>query len=165
MARRIRWPRDMAVQNVSSLSRPDKTARITECVQRYWIDKGYSCHPEIGLERGGRLRADVLCLNTKANIVACEVKSCIADFRTDKKWHKYLNYCNKFYFAVDAHFWSVHQEELEQQAKQYGAGIIRVSNSGGCSVVQNAKSRDIDKSILGSLLVRMAWRGGRFGKE
>lgn len=162
MARRNKWPNDVGVYNVSSLSRPEKTTRITECAQRYLIDRGFSCHVEIGVCPRGRLRADILAVTTKASLTVIEVKSCISDFRTDKKWHKYLTYCNKFYFAVDANFWSVHKSELIDLAKPEGAGILRVANDGSCSVVCNASTREVSNETLASLLIRMAWRGGRF---
>lgn len=110
----------------------------------------------------GRLRADVLSLNTKASLVITEVKSCIEDFRTDNKWHNYLKYCNRLYFAVDAQFWTRHQDELLEAVKPKGAGIIRVANDGTCCVVRNASSNEVSNEVLASLLIKMAWRGGRF---
>ena len=49
--------------------------------------------------RNGR-RADMAALDRAGAITVVEVKSCRADFRSDRKWYEYLPYCDRFYFAV-----------------------------------------------------------------
>lgn len=44
------------------------------------------------------LRADILNLSWDDKVVILEIKSCRADFKTDLKYHKYLDYCDYFYF-------------------------------------------------------------------
>src|SRR3546814_4577372 len=56
-----------------------------------------------------------------------EVKSCVADFRADRKWIEYLPYCDLFYFAVPDGF---PRELLPEDcgvmvADGYGAAILR----------------------------------------
>ena len=53
--------------------------------------------------RNGR-RADILTLDGKGSIWIVEVKSCVNDFRTDKKWGEYLDWCDRFFFAVGPEF-------------------------------------------------------------
>ncbi|WP_333834101.1 MmcB family DNA repair protein [Rubrimonas sp.] len=50
------------------------------------------------------LRVDVLALARDGAVIAVECKSCLADFRADAKWRGYLDWCDAFYFAVDASF-------------------------------------------------------------
>lgn len=45
-------------------------------------------------------RADVLLIGPKGEIVIVEIKSSVADFKSDAKWHEYAPYCDRFYFAV-----------------------------------------------------------------
>ncbi len=49
-------------------------------------------------------RADVVALDRAGLITIVEIKSCLADFRADQKWQDYLDFCDRFYFAVAADF-------------------------------------------------------------
>jgi hypothetical protein len=50
------------------------------------------------------LRVDVMALGPKGEIWVVECKSGHADFRTDRKWQGYLDWCDRFFWAVDAGF-------------------------------------------------------------
>jgi hypothetical protein len=50
------------------------------------------------------LRVDVIALGPRAEVWIVEVKSCRADFATDRKWQGYLPWCDRFFWAVDAVF-------------------------------------------------------------
>ena len=50
------------------------------------------------------LRVDVMALGPKGEIWVVECKSGRADFRTDCKWQGYLDWCDRFFWAVDADF-------------------------------------------------------------
>lgn len=49
-------------------------------------------------------RADVCALGPKGKITIVEIKSSVADFRSDSKWTEYEPFCDKFYFAVGHSF-------------------------------------------------------------
>lgn len=49
-------------------------------------------------------RADVCALGPRGEIVIVEIKSSVADFRSDNKWTEYAPFCDKFYFAVGHSF-------------------------------------------------------------
>ena len=53
--------------------------------------------------RSGR-RADILSLGQKGEIWIVEVKSGVPDFRSDHKWQDYLEWCDRFFFAVGPEF-------------------------------------------------------------
>lgn len=146
----------------TSMSRPDRTAFLTEAVQHYWIDKRYSCHVELGLIKHGNLRADVFCLNTKCDMIITEVKSCWADFNTDKKWHKYLPFCMRMYFVIDEALFESHGEKIIGRIKDEGCGLIVVNKFGSAFVKSNAKRKTMKNEIVAKLLIKAAWRGGRF---
>lgn len=72
-------------------------------------------------------RADVCALGPKGEIIIVEVKSSVADFRSDQKWPEYEPFCDKFYFAVGHGF----PKELIPQtvglivADGFGGAILR----------------------------------------
>lgn len=145
-----------------SMSRPDKTAYLTEAVQQYWNGKRYSCHVELGLIKHGNLRADVFCLNTKCDMIITEVKSCWADFNKDTKWHKYLPFCMRMYFVVDETLFESRGDEIIARIKKRGCGLIVVNKFGSAFVKSNAKRKTMKNEIVAKMLIKAAWRGGRF---
>jgi len=78
--------------------RSDLGIRLAGGVQVLFTALGYSSLTEVKL-RSGR-RVDVMGINDKGHILVAEVKSGAADFRSDGKWHEYLEFCDGFYFAV-----------------------------------------------------------------
>jgi hypothetical protein len=50
------------------------------------------------------LRVDVMALGPKGEIWVVECKSGRADFNADRKWQGYLDWCDRFFWAVDADF-------------------------------------------------------------
>lgn len=83
-------------------SRPETTLAVTRGAARLMIDLGYAPLLEVGLPNGRR--ADVMALGPRGEIVICEVKSGVEDFRCDQKWREYGPYCDAFYFAVAPDF-------------------------------------------------------------
>ena len=50
------------------------------------------------------LRVDVLSLGPKGELWIVECKSGRADFRSDRKWQGYLEWCDRYFWAVDGDF-------------------------------------------------------------
>jgi hypothetical protein len=50
------------------------------------------------------LRVDVMALGPKGEVWIVECKSSRADFMADQKWQGYLDFCDRFFWAVDAEF-------------------------------------------------------------
>ncbi|MDJ0629440.1 MAG: MmcB family DNA repair protein [Rhodobacter sp.] len=50
------------------------------------------------------LRVDVMALGPKGEIWVVECKSSRADFQADHKWQGYLEWCDRYFWAVDAEF-------------------------------------------------------------
>jgi hypothetical protein len=50
------------------------------------------------------LRVDVMALGPRGEVWVVECKSGRADFRADRKWQGYLDWCDRFFWAVDASF-------------------------------------------------------------
>lgn len=50
------------------------------------------------------LRVDVMALGPKGEVWIIECKSSRADFQSDNKWQGYLEWCDRFFWAVDEAF-------------------------------------------------------------
>lgn len=50
------------------------------------------------------LRVDAISLGPKGEVWIVECKSCRADFASDRKWHGYRDWCDRFFWAVDCGF-------------------------------------------------------------
>lgn len=50
------------------------------------------------------LRVDLMALGPKGEIWVIECKSSRVDFLTDRKWQGYLEWCDRFFWAVDGDF-------------------------------------------------------------
>lgn len=53
---------------------------------------------------GNGRRADLMAVDAKGQIVIVEIKVSKADLRGDLKWPEYLDYCDRYYWAVPAGF-------------------------------------------------------------
>lgn len=71
-------------------------------VCRHMASLGFVCIEEFVPVRG--LRVDVLALGPKGELWVIECKSSVADFQSDNKWQGYLEWCDRYFWAVDADF-------------------------------------------------------------
>ncbi|UWR23556.1 MmcB family DNA repair protein [Sulfitobacter sp. S190] len=71
-------------------------------VSRHLASHGFACVEELVPTRG--LRVDVMALGPKGEIWVVECKSSRADFTSDQKWQGYLEWADRFFFAVNEHF-------------------------------------------------------------
>ena len=110
-----------------SVIEPMEAGFVARGVSRLMLERGYSPITEFTLPSGRRL--DVAAVSDSGEIVAVEIKVSLADLRADEKWVEYLEYCDRFYFAVPENF---PQEALPAEhglivADRFGAAIIRES--------------------------------------
>lgn len=80
----------------------ERARLLARGVCRLLEDLGYVSLTEFTLASGRRV--DVMGLGGDGELLAVEVKSCIADFRADGKWPEYLQWCERLFFAVPADF-------------------------------------------------------------
>ena len=93
---------------------------------RLLASHGFSSVEELVPSRG--LRVDVMGLGPKGEIWIVECKSGRSDFQSDRKWRSYLEWCDRFFWAVDDSFPT---ELLPQDTgliigDGYGGEIIRM---------------------------------------
>lgn len=62
----------------------------------------FACVEEFVPCRG--LRVDVMAMGPKGEIWVVECKSSRADFQSDRKWQGYVEWCDRFFWAVDGDF-------------------------------------------------------------
>ncbi|GAA6179276.1 MmcB family DNA repair protein [Shimia sp. NS0008-38b] len=71
-------------------------------VSRHLRSHGYVSIEEFVPDRG--LRVDVMALGPKGELWVIECKSSRADFQSDSKWQNYLEWCDRYFWAVDTDF-------------------------------------------------------------
>ena len=75
---------------------------VARGVSRLLFRSGVTAIPEVPL--GNARRADLLGLDLQGRITLVEIKVSMADLRGDGKWPDYLDYCDRFLWAVPAGF-------------------------------------------------------------
>lgn len=95
-------------------------------VCRHLLDHNFVTVEELVPAPG--LRVDVMALGPKGEVWIIECKSGRADFQGDAKWHNYLEWADRFFWAVDADFPSdlLPLDTGLIIADGYGAEILRM---------------------------------------
>ena len=75
---------------------------VARGVSRLFLRNQMMVQPEVSL-RNNR-RADLMGLTIKGEIIIVEIKCARADLLGDQKWPEYLDYCDRFFWAVPAGF-------------------------------------------------------------
>jgi len=112
---------------------------------RLLLDLELASLPEFTLATGRRL--DVMAVGRDGRLVAVEVKSCRADYLTDRKWRDYLDYADEFYFAVAPDF--------PVDLLPGDEGLI-VADRFAATLVRPARPRSVAASRRRAVLLRFA---------
>ena len=98
---------------------------IARGVTRMLMAQGIGAVGELPLPDGRR--ADIVGLSASGLLSIIEIKSSVADFRCDQKWHTYRAYCDRLYFAVAPDFpIAILPDDTGLIfADRYGASIVR----------------------------------------
>lgn len=96
---------------------------------------------------GSGRRADVIAMDAGGAIAIVEVKSSLADYRADRKWRGYLDYCDLFFFAVP--------EDFPREVLPEDCGLL-VADAYGAAVVREAPVLDLHPSRRKAQLLRFA---------
>ncbi|MDE3177925.1 MAG: MmcB family DNA repair protein [Pseudomonadota bacterium] len=106
---------------------------------------GYSSVTELVL--GDGRRADVVALGADGSILIVEIKSCVADFRADRKWRDYASHCDRLYFAISD---AIPAEIMPQEA-----GLI-LADRFGAAILREAPARALAPATRRAMLLRFA---------
>ena len=81
---------------------PQPGRLLARGVCRHLLSYDFMCVEELTPVRGRRV--DVMALGPKGEIWVIECKSSRADFTSDKKWEDYLDWCDRYFWAVNEDF-------------------------------------------------------------
>jgi hypothetical protein len=123
--------------------RPETTRHVTRGARRFLRARGFAVIGELPLPNARR--ADLVALAPDGGLRIVEVKSCQEDFRLDRKWRFYLDYCDRFYFAIPA--------ELDAGLFPEDAGLIIADRHGGM-LMREAPALRLAPASRRAMLVR-----------
>jgi hypothetical protein len=118
---------------------------IARGTARYLHALGYCVVSELPLPSGRR--ADLVALGGDGEIIIVEIKSSVADFRTDQKWSDYRLHCDRLYFATIV--------DVPPEIFPLDAGLI-VADAFGASIVAEAPEHRLVAATRKSILLRFA---------
>ena len=119
-------------------------------VMRAFGDMGQSCLAELPLGNGRRV--DVMALDRGGLLTIVEVKTSLADYRSDNKWREYLRYCDAYYFAV--------AEDFDRAVLPDGVGIM-VADRYGAAVIAPSPEFKMAAARRKALTLRFARTAGQ----
>ena len=138
-----------------SLDRPLSPGQtLARGVCRALRDHDFACLEEFAPERGKRV--DVIALGAKGEIWVVECKSSRADYVSDLKWSGYLEWGDRFFWAVDADF-PVDILPAETGlilADGFGAEIVRMPEP---SLLAPARRKALTHRIARCAMHRLQW--------
>jgi hypothetical protein len=125
---------------------------IRQIVAKYFTDKLWAVHFEVGIVKSGRLRVDVLATNMRSEIVIVEIKSSVADFKADKKMGLYAKYCDKLYLAMSEEVYAKVKHLVPKGIGVFLVGRVTMRNK------KRATINEIKRSVRLNVITRMAYR-------
>jgi hypothetical protein len=114
-------------------------------VRRLFAQLGQATLPEFTLASGRR--ADVIALSANGHLTIIEIKSCVADFRADRKWPNYRDFCDRFYFAAP--------DTMPVEILPGDCGLI-VADSFGAAIVRDGPHHPLAGARRKAVTVRFA---------
>ena len=131
--------------------RQSKTAlAVARGTARLLHAHGYSVVSELPLTSGRR--ADLVALDAGGAIWIVEIKSSVADFRTDQKWMDYRAHCDRLFFATTL--------EVPQEMFPPDAGLI-VADAFAASFVREAPEHLLPAARRKSMMLAFARAAAR----
>lgn len=134
----------MGIESTAELS-PLAASEILRGTVRLLHSLNFATTAELSLNSGRR--ADLLAVGPTGAIWIVEIKSSVADFRTDQKWAEYCNCCDRFLFAVSPAF--------PKDLIPADQGLI-IADAYGGNLVREAEYRPITAAARKAILIKAA---------
>ena len=134
---------------------PPLAAEVARGVTRLFCRQDLFAICEMPLPNGRR--ADLMAIDAKGALTIVEIKVAKADLRGDCKWTDYLDYCDRFFWAVPPHLAHILEEERYLPAD---AGLI-IADRYDAAVVRQAAHRPLAPARRKAELLRFARRAAR----
>jgi hypothetical protein len=80
----------------------DGAAAVARGVSRLFLRNQIMVQSEVSLRN--HRRADLMGVNAKGEVIIVEIKCARADLMGDQKWPEYLDYCDRYFWAVPSGF-------------------------------------------------------------
>ena len=123
-------------------------AKIAAATARLFHQMGDASLSEFTLKSGRRV--DLITLSRDQHICVIEVKSSLADFTSDKKWPEYLEWADRFYFAVADDF------PLDRLPDETVCGLI-ITDGFDAHILREAPIRRLAGQRRSHLIRRLAY--------
>jgi hypothetical protein len=107
--------------------------------------RGFLSLPEFALASGRRM--DLLAVGPGSEIWGIEIKSSLADFRSDLKWPDYLDWCERLYFAIPA--------DMPMDIIPQAAGLV-VADAHGAEFLRDPAERPLSPARRKAIMLRFA---------
>ena len=134
---------------------PPIAAEVARGVTRLLCRQDLFAICEMPLPNGRR--ADLMAIDPKGGLTIVEIKVAKADLVGDGKWTDYLDYCDRFFWAVPPHLAPLLEEE---RYLPRDAGLI-VADRYDAAVVRQAAHRPLPPARRKAELLRFARRAAR----
>jgi len=134
---------------------PPIAAEVARGVTRLMCRQDLFAVCEVPLPNGRR--ADLMAIDGKGGFTIVEIKVAKADLLGDGKWRDYLDYCDRFFWAVPPHLAHILEEERYLPGE---AGLI-VADRYDAAVVREAVPRPLAPARRKAELLRFARRTAR----
>jgi hypothetical protein len=124
---------------------------LTLCrgAMRALAQRGYTTLAEVPFADGRR--ADIMALGRDGTLLIVEIKSSVADFRSDRKWPEYRQWCDRLYFAVGEGF------PMEMIPHECG---LMLADAFDAAIVREAPVHKLDAARRKALHLRFARLAG-----
>jgi hypothetical protein len=134
---------------------PPIAAEVARGVTRLFCRQDLFAVCEMPLPNGRR--ADLMAIDGKGSFTIVEIKVAKSDLVNDGKWLDYLEYCDRFYWAVPPHLAGILEEERYLPGE---AGLI-VADRYDAAVIREAAHRALAPARRKAELLRFARRAAR----
>ena len=134
---------------------PPIAADVARGVTRLFCRQDLFAICEMPLPNGRR--ADLMAIDSKGGLTIVEIKVAKADLVGDGKWTDYLEYCDRFFWAVPPHLAHILEEERYLTGD---AGLI-VADRYDAAIVREAGHRPLAPARRKAELLRFARRAAR----
>lgn len=129
---------------------------VARGVARMFLRHDILVLPEVGLRN--RRRADLMGIDAKGQIVIVEIKVARADLLGDAKWTEYLDYCDRFYWALPVGFDASPVDDAAFQPERTG---LIIADAYDAEMVRPAATRGLAPARRKTEIMRLARRAMR----
>jgi len=134
---------------------PPIAADVARGVTRLFCRQDLFAICEMPLSNGRR--ADLMAIDGRGQLTIVEIKVAKSDLLGDGKWTDYLDYCDRFYWAVPPHLSAI----LEQERFLPGDAGLIVADRYDAAVIRQAAHRPLAPARRKAELLRFARRAAR----